>query len=97
MVQSSDARVNATVYGRVQGVGFRAFVMDTAQSLSLTGWVRNTYRGEVEVLAEGPRPTLERLVQLLEIGPHNAHVTRVDAQWETASGEFDEFFVAFDR
>lgn len=97
MVPSSDARVTAAVSGRVQGVGFRAFVMDTAQSLGLTGWVRNTYRGEVEVLAEGPRPTLERLIQLLEIGPRSARVIKVDAHWDNASGEFDEFFIAFDR
>jgi len=54
-------------------------------------------RGEVEVVAEGSRPLLERLLQLLEIGPHGAHVTKVDTQWDTASGEFDEFSVAFDR
>ncbi len=49
------------------------------------------------MVAEGSRPLLERLLQLLEIGPHGAHVTKVDTQWDTASGEFDEFSVAFDR
>ena len=39
--------------GRVQGVGFRYFVMNAAEELGLTGWVRNRRDGSVEVLAEG--------------------------------------------
>ena len=43
-----------TVNGRVQGVGFRYFVVREAQSLGLAGWVRNLPDGRVEVLASGP-------------------------------------------
>lgn len=96
MSSTGDVRLNATVHGRVQGVGFRAFVTQNADYLGVKGWVRNTLRGDVEVVAEGPRPTLERLLQLLETGPRAARVIKVDAQWEPASGEFNEFSVSFD-
>ncbi|NJL92227.1 MAG: acylphosphatase [Anaerolineae bacterium] len=55
-------RLHALVHGRVQGVSFRATTQQTAQQLNLTGWVRNRPDGTVEVLAEGPRAALERLL-----------------------------------
>lgn len=95
MAGTGDMRLTATVHGRVQGVGFRAFVVDNAYNLGILGWVRNTFRGDVEVVAEGPRPSLERLLHLLESGPRTAHVTKVDVEWEAATGEFDRFSVEF--
>lgn len=77
--------------GRVQGVGFRFFVIDTAQELDLTGWVRNLSDGRVEVLAEGPRNSLDRLLEILHQGPPASWVTRVDATWESGSAEFPDF------
>lgn len=89
---SSDlARLHATVEGRVQGVGFRAFVEDSAFSLNLTGWVRNRWSGSVEVMAEGPRLQLEKLLLALQRGPRAAHVIKVDSQWEKWTGEFGDF------
>lgn len=95
MTDTADMRLRMTIHGRVQGVGFRAFVLQNAANLGVSGWVRNTYRGDVEVVAEGPRPTLERLFQVLEAGPRSAHVTSVDTQWEPATGEFDGFRIVF--
>ncbi len=92
-VQPDRARLHAFVDGSVQGVGFRMFVLDHAQSLGLTGWVRNTYDGRVEVLAEGPRPQLEKLLERLRLGPRSAYVTEVEKDWETATGEFKNFNV----
>lgn len=93
MTDAGKYRLYATVKGRVQGVGFRAFVLQYAAYLGLTGWVRNTYSGDVEVVAEGPRPALEALLKLLESGPRSAHVAEVERQWEPATGEFDRFEV----
>ena len=50
-------RVRVEVRGRVQGVGFRAYVVRRSRALSLTGWVRNREDGSVEVEAEGFRLT----------------------------------------
>lgn len=86
-------RLHAVVEGRVQGVGFRAFVQQHALGLDLTGWVHNTYEGNVEVLAEGPRSTLDFFLERLNAGPRGSFVTRVRIDWEPASGEFVTFNV----
>ncbi len=88
---SELSRLHARVEGRVQGVGFRYFVLENANRLGSTGWVRNRRDGSVEVLAEGPRADLETLLAALQRGPH-PHTTRsVQPQWEQASGEFTRF------
>jgi acylphosphatase len=87
------SRLYTVIEGRVQGVGFRSFVLDKADELELTGWVRNTYTGNVEVLAEGPRFALEELLIALKKGPNTAYVTNVRASWTEATGEYRFFGV----
>jgi hypothetical protein len=53
---SDKQRVEATVYGRVQGVSFRYYTQQKARQLGLTGWVANHPDGSVRLVAEGPRP-----------------------------------------
>lgn len=91
---TGNTRLHAIVDGTVQGVGFRMFVLQHAQSLGLTGWVRNTYDGRVEVTAEGPNFQLERLLDRLRTGPRGAFVTEVQKEWQAATGEFKNFIVA---
>jgi acylphosphatase len=86
-----NKRLHATVHGRVQGVGFRYFVMECANRLDLNGWVRNRFNGTVELVAEGPQDRLDNLIQDLERGSRSSNVTRVDQQFMTASGEFTRF------
>ena len=84
---------HAIIEGHVQGVGFRNFVLTNANNLGLTGWVRNTYAGDVEVYAEGPHNQLEVLLEAVHRGPRAAFVTAVRSDWQTAAGEFDHFHV----
>ena len=63
--------------GRVQGVGFRWFAMNGAQSLGVRGWVRNLEGGGLEVVGVATEPTLARLDALLREGPPGAKVSRV--------------------
>jgi acylphosphatase len=88
-------RLHAVVEGLVQGVGFRAFVADQAAELGVVGWVRNTYDGQVEVTAEGPREALLMLANALREGPPISQVTQVATDWQAATGEFDRFRVAY--
>ncbi|MEX2183908.1 MAG: acylphosphatase [Chloroflexota bacterium] len=88
MTGESDptVRLEATVLGRVQGVGFRYHVLRRAMSLGLTGWVANERDGTVRCQAEGPRPALEALLEMLQTGPAGALVDRVIATWGPATG-----------
>ena len=89
----TDARLEAHVHGRVQGVGFRYFVLEEASRLRLRGWVANDPDGAVSVLAEGSRPALDQLLAALSEGPRAARVDRVDRTWSAATGEFGRFGV----
>jgi acylphosphatase len=86
-------QLHCFVHGRVQGVGFRAFVLQRASSLNLTGWCRNLGWDQVEVLAEGDRTNLEILLRELQEGPSMAFVEKVDTTWASASGELGHFRV----
>ena len=87
------ARLDAIVSGRVQGVGFRYFVLATASRLGLVGWVANVADGRVECIAEGPREDLERLAEALGEGPAGALVTNVSQAWTPPLGDFDRFAI----
>lgn len=62
------------VFGRVQGVFFRAFTRDAAESLGVRGWVRNLPDGSVEALLEGEGPAVERMIERLREGPPASRV-----------------------
>jgi acylphosphatase len=87
------ARVNLIVEGRVQGVGFRYFVAEEAIALGVLGWVRNRWDDTVEVMAEGDRSVLEKLVKVVRRGPRAAYVSQVKESWEKPTGEFNDFRV----
>jgi acylphosphatase len=72
------------IEGRVQGVGYRAFLVREALALDLTGWARNRHDGAVEAIASGPRPALEALILAARRGPRLA---RVDAVREELADE----------
>ena len=85
-------RVDARVTGRVQGVGFRWWIVERAKALGVTGWVMNEHEERaVRVVAEGPAHALDELVEALRRGPSAARVDSVDARREPASGEHDRF------
>jgi acylphosphatase len=81
------------VRGRVQGVGFRWFVLREAETLHLRGFARNLHDGSLEVVAAGPEGALGQLGQALARGPAMARVERVDASdfphEETLPKDFD--------
>jgi acylphosphatase len=85
------AGVRLRITGRVQGVGFRFSAIDAARRLALTGWVRNTYDGDVELVAEGDKDGLQRLITWCHAGPPGALVTHVETTWLPYSGGFDAF------
>lgn len=81
--------------GKVQGVWYRATTVEEAKKLGLTGWVRNLPDGRVQIVAEGPRESLERLIAWCHEGPPLAVVDEVKVVWEPYTGEFANFSIAY--
>ena len=87
------ARVHIWVIGRVQGVGFRAFVLQSGPMFGITGWVHNVGYDQVETVAEGPRAVLERFADVVKTGPRASRVDEARVEWEAPTGEFVGFQV----
>lgn len=83
----SLVRIHATVRGRVQMVGFRAFVLRRAAELGVRGTVANRPDGSVVSVVEGKRDAVERLVQSLREGPRAARVEGVEVVEQPFRGD----------
>ena len=68
------------ISGRVQGIGYRQWMVSTAQSLGISGWVRNRSDGTVEALVAGEAAAVEELVRACRRGPRLAFVSQIDEQ-----------------
>jgi acylphosphatase len=88
-------RIHLFITGKVQGVGFRAFVQQTAVKLGLTGWVRNVGYDQVETVAEGNPVVLEYFVKAVRSGPRSSRVDELNFGWEVPLKEFDRFEIRF--
>jgi acylphosphatase len=84
-------QLQATIYGRVQGVSFRYYTQREADKIGIVGWVANQWDGTVRTIAEGDESQLQQFLQYLHKGPSHARVTQVDTIWAAASGEFNRF------
>ena len=86
-------RFEARISGRVQGVGFRFFVRETASEFGITGYVRNEPDGSLEVVAESEEDVLRKFLDMLWEGPRSARVTDVEVEWGAPLDEYDRFVV----
>jgi len=82
-----------TVYGMVQGVGFRYFVQRVGKRMGLTGDVRNLPDGAVEILAEGSPGRLDEFLEAVRQGPPMAHVERLDVSDIACTGRYPTFLI----
>jgi acylphosphatase len=76
---------HVVVRGRVQGVGYRAFVEDEAHGRGLQGWVRNRRDGSVEAVFAGPASQVDAMIEACRRGPFSAHVSAIDQREGTAT------------
>lgn len=90
------ATLQALVHGHVQGVFFRAFVVEKARELGVAGSVKNRGDGTVEVIAEGEKEILLKLIEYLKIGPPAASVSNVDIHWGDFRGNFNKFSIIYE-
>ena len=83
------------VSGRVQGVGFRYFVVQAARRLEITGYVRNLRDGTVEIVAEGKPIDVRALEMDVLAGPRYGRVDRIETADSALSGQYLGFDVRF--
>jgi acylphosphatase len=86
-------RLEATVRGIVQGVGFRYFVRRRANELGVVGWTANERDGTVRVVAEGMPHALDELTRHLNAGPPGARVERVEVNRMPSIGDMRGFAI----
>jgi acylphosphatase len=84
----SGAILHVTIRGRVQGVGYRAWIEHQAMASRLEGWVRNRSDGSVEALFSGPAGIVANMVALCRRGPPSARVEAVTEE-PAGTGELD--------
>jgi acylphosphatase len=82
------------ISGHVQGVFFRREITYMARQIGVTGWTRNLQDGNVEVVAEGEKEALDKLIQFCRVGPAGARVDQVRVEWGDFKGEFRGFRIA---
>jgi acylphosphatase len=85
----------ARIQGRVQGVGFRYSACHEARRLGLTGWIRNSSGGNVEIWAEGPEEKLTAFLQWLRRGPPGARVESVHQDPRQPQGIYKSFSIEY--
>ncbi|GAB3826244.1 acylphosphatase [Pontibacter rugosus] len=91
MESNSKKRIAMRVYGKVQGVFFRATTQEKARALGLTGFVQNELGGTVYLEAEGDVKALSQLEQWAHEGPSRASVEKVEVEEKESLLGFEEF------
>jgi acylphosphatase len=84
-------QVHLIISGRVQGIFYRATCQEVAHGYGLKGYVRNLPTGQVEVLAQGEKEKIEKLIGWCKKGPSDAIVTDVMIEWQETSDELSSF------
>ena len=90
-----DTAIKFSVSGRVQGVGFRAFVARTGMQLGLTGWVKNNSDGSVSGVAEGDQGLLVEFIKQVKTGNRWSSVKGLEEQAQRYSGDYHTFGIRY--
>jgi len=91
MKRNKRKRAHVFVTGRVQGVLFRESTRKKAQTLGLTGWVRNLVDGRVEAIFEGEESAVDEMISWFSRGPVFAKVDDFKVTEDDYHGEFRDF------
>ena len=83
--------LNMKITGKVQGVGFRFFVLQQAQKLGINGWVSNKSNGDVEALAQGEKADLEQFIAKVKEGTTFSRVDNVNLEWMNKGEQYFGF------
>ncbi len=92
MQDSNKKSYTLTVYGKVQGVGFRYYTRKKAQELNITGFVQNKSNGTVYIEATGLDIDIETFIDWCKMGPQWARVSRIETQ-QIPLLQYSEFII----
>lgn len=87
------SRVFVIIYGKVQGVWFRATTKEKADKLGIKGWVRNTLDGNVEAIFEGEEKKIKEIIEWCNHGPPLAKVDDIKIKKQPISNNIDQFLI----
>ena len=87
--------LKAKVSGKVQGVWFRKYALDSARDIGVVGIVKNLVDGTVLVNVSGDDENLRKFKELLENGSPNSRVDKIDYSWEDSSVEYSTFEIEY--
>lgn len=83
------------ISGRVQGVGFRAFVLRNARRLNIKGWVKNLFDGRVEAVFAGEKNQVDKMIEKVHQGPGWARVEDVIIKDEPYNNNLEGFHISY--
>lgn len=92
---AGKVRAHIFVAGKVQGVYYRQNTAEVAKADRVSGWVRNLADGRVEAVFEGDESSVNRVIEWCRRGPPRAEVEKVDAKFESYTGEFSDFTIGY--
>ena len=87
--------LKAKVCGKVQGVWFRKYALDSARDIGIVGMVKNLGDGTVLVNASGDDENLRKFKELLNNGSPNSRIDKIDYSWEDSSVEYSTFEIEY--
>ena len=88
-------QVKLIVSGKVQGVFFRHYTRQQALKLGLRGYVRNLVNGDVEIIAQGDSPQVDRLIEWAKFGSPAAEVNNLKLEVMSNEDEFQDFAIRY--
>ena len=86
-------QIYITISGRVQGVGFRYYALHKAEELNISGWIKNTSEGNVEMEASGETQNLDSFIDWMRIGPARAYIERFAVSEISPKRTFTHFII----
>jgi len=91
---AEEVQKHIFISGKVQGVGFRAFIRREAAVLNLKGWAKNLVDGRVEVVLQGKKNKVAQMIEKLKEGPSFARVDNLRVNQEEV-GDYSDFKIKF--
>ena len=86
-------KIKICIFGKVQGVFFRAFIKEKADFLRIKGYSRNISNGSVEVVAQGNNENLKKFINFLKKGPKSAKIEKIKVSHETNKKIYNNFII----